>query len=345
MPRNIYFIFFIVQFCITFINSQDAKNIIINKRKAHKHIEVADEVLSKVSDLNDLDYFNTILDNILIPRVVGTEDHEKVKDYIVDEMKQMNWNIELDVFKDKTPNLGELTFSNIIAKLNPKAERFLTIACHYDSKYFPNQVFLGATDSAVPCAMMLNLAKTMAEQFDSIKDNDDLSVMFIFFDGEEAFLEWSSVDSIYGARHLAAKWEKEDFLHKIDVLMLLDLLGAPDPTFYSINQESSNWYSRLRTAEHRLSHKNLLKKYTTSGISSHSSNIMFNQLSFQAGIEDDHIPFMRRNVPILHLIPVPFPDVWHKIEDDRKAIDLATIENLMKIFRIFIIEYLHIELN
>jgi hypothetical protein len=28
----------------------------------------------------------------------------------------------------------------------------------------------------------------------------------IFFDGEEAFKEWTATDSIYGARHLAQKW-------------------------------------------------------------------------------------------------------------------------------------------
>ena len=30
--------------------------------------------------------------------------------------------------------------------------------------------------------------------------------MLIFFDGEEAFKEWSPKDSIYGARHLAEIW-------------------------------------------------------------------------------------------------------------------------------------------
>jgi glutaminyl-peptide cyclotransferase len=185
----------------------------------------------------------------------------------------------------------------------------------------------------------------MAAQFESIRDNKEVSIMLIFFDGEEAFLQWSPIDSIYGARHLAAKWEEEKFLHRIDVFVLLDLLGAPDPTFYSLNQESGGWYSRLRETEDRLSHRNLLKRYTSSGIASHGPNTMFNQLSVQAGIEDDHLPFMRRNVPILHLIPVPFPEVWHKIQDDRKAIDLATVENLLKILRIFVIEYLHIEMN
>lgn len=40
-----------------------------------------------------------------------------------------------------------------------------------------------------------------------------LSLMMVFFDGEEAFLEWSKSDSLYGSRHLAAKMESTTFLH------------------------------------------------------------------------------------------------------------------------------------
>lgn len=35
---------------------------------------------------------------------------------------------------------------------------------------------------------------------------NDISLMLIFFDGEEAFKEWGPKDSIYGARHLADVW-------------------------------------------------------------------------------------------------------------------------------------------
>ena len=36
-----------------------------------------------------------------------------------------------------------------------------------------------------------------------------LSLQLIFLDGEEAFNEWTSTDSIYGARHLAEKMENK----------------------------------------------------------------------------------------------------------------------------------------
>lgn len=111
----------------------------------------------------------------------------------------------MDSFTSETP-IGNLPFKNIIATHNPEAKRFLDIACHYDSKYFPgSNRFIGATDSAVPCSMMIQIAHSLKDDLENNK-NDDLSLRFIFFDGEEAFKSWSKADSLYGARHLANKW-------------------------------------------------------------------------------------------------------------------------------------------
>ncbi len=92
-------------------------------------------------------------------------------------MEEFGWIPELDTFEDKTP-FGKIQFSNIIATLpcgknfrqsERTAYKFHTanrviFACHYDSKLFKEFEFIGAIDSAVPCAMLLELAKF-------IKDN------------------------------------------------------------------------------------------------------------------------------------------------------------------------------
>lgn len=96
-----------------------------------------------IANLVDSNSFQTILNNILISRVVGSPGHLKVREYIISFLQELNWSLELDTFNDKTPNMGVLTFNNIIATLNPNAERFLVLACHYDSKYYPNMEFLG----------------------------------------------------------------------------------------------------------------------------------------------------------------------------------------------------------
>jgi glutaminyl-peptide cyclotransferase len=70
--------------------------------------------------------------------------------------------VELDPFTASTP-LGPLDFGNVVATLDPGAAHHLTLACHYDSKLFPpgSAPFVGATDSAVPCALLLELAQAL----------------------------------------------------------------------------------------------------------------------------------------------------------------------------------------
>lgn len=82
------------------------------------------------------------------------------------------WEVTEDRFTSQTP-YGPLPFTNIIATLNPSAKRRLVLACHYDSKYYQPQwhgrEFQGATDSAVPCAMMLELARALDEELKAQK--------------------------------------------------------------------------------------------------------------------------------------------------------------------------------
>lgn len=71
--------------------------------------------------------------------------------------------------------------------------------------------FVGATDSAMPCALMLDLAEVLDPLLNSrlerlendLEDDEDVSettLQLVFFDGEEAFKDWTDTDSIYGAR-------------------------------------------------------------------------------------------------------------------------------------------------
>ena len=213
-----------------------------------------------------------------------------------------------------------------------------------------------------------------------------MTLQFLFFDGEEAFKEWTATDSIYGSRHLAQKWKNVlfshqgvsgNFLDRIDVFVLLDLLGAKDPTIYSLNPST------------HVSEMSSQGKHATSFL---TMIIFFVQALYQrlsvmedslarlgmteggkifAGtknsrIQDDHIPFQRNGdyddddsisckmerlnatlysvgVNILHLIASPFPRVWHTMGDNARVVHLPTVEKLNKIFRSFVAEYLELK--
>jgi glutaminyl-peptide cyclotransferase len=78
----------------------------------------------------------------------------------------------------------------------------------------------------------------------------------------------------------------------------------------------------------------------------HSTTKYFHSTqSWFGGIEDDHIPFESRGVPIVHVIPTPFPEVWHKDSDNRQNIHFPTVNNLVKIFKIFVAQYLHLDID
>lgn len=133
------------------------------------------------------------------------------------------------------------------------------------------------------------------------------------------------------------------------MLVLLDLLGLPDPQFYSLFRDTEPWYARFVDIEQRLAQLDLIERDSHSGVVPQSAAgaaaAYFSPQSYNALIEDDHVPFMRRGVPIVHLIPLPFPDEWHTPADDWPAIDPTTVDNLGRVMRVFVAEYLHLDVG
>lgn len=110
--------------------------------------------------------------------------------------------------------------------------------------------------------------------------------------------------------------------------MLLDLLGSEHPKIASYYLPTKWLFEGLISAETRLDNAGL------TGFSKHEAGDGADGLkgydpkSFfypsDAGrfghIEDDHIPFLQRGVSILHIIPTPFPKVWHTLKVCRRLI-------------------------
>ena len=70
----------------------------------------------------------------------------------------------------------------------------------------------------------------------------------IFFDGEEAFVEWSDKDSLYGSRHLAKNYEDVTGtkLDSIRALILLDLVGSKQLRFYNGYPATSHLFEKMQ---------------------------------------------------------------------------------------------------
>ncbi|KAH8849198.1 Glutaminyl-peptide cyclotransferase [Schistosoma japonicum] len=302
------------------------------------HELTLDYMLEKFQNRSTKTSLERIFNNINIVRDVGSPGHLKVRKFIMEYLEKRGWTTELDTFTENTV-IGIKTFHNIIAcKENPEYKKYLILACHYDSKLIPN--FVGSTDSAIPCSIILKIVDILNHGIEAIKKSD-IGLKVVFFDGEEAFVKWTANDSLYGSRHLAAKWStpsessNQTELSKINLLVLLDLLGSKHPHIPKYHYEDRGSYSLLSELEKKMRFSNLLKA------SGENNKPYFGDHS-PYRIDDDHLPFVEKGVPVLHLIPMPFPSVWHTTNDNATNIDWDTSVDLLFLIELFVRTYLHI---
>lgn len=338
--------------------------------------QLSEGALQTLLDKNAAPYLDhaspsSLLAQILTPRVPGTSGHAAVQRALIGVFEERNrvagynkWHIETLPFAADTP-LGPVNMTNIVVSRDPHAPRKLVLAAHYDSKYFapetPEHGFLGATDSAFPCALLVDVAMALDEMLDRQANATDASnaggvaLELLFLDGEEAFMQWTASDSLYGARQLAMQWAQTWMprsktalgarhlqhpalpirrVQSIEHFVLLDLLGAARPQIPYYFQNTRHIHEQLQQVERRLvdqaqlwppgsRHPRIFQPKLGPGI-----------------IEDDHVPFLAQNVPIVHLIPWPFPSQWHTARDNAAALDPPTMQAWSRIMRVFTAEYL-----
>ena len=313
----------------------------------------------------------SILAPILIPRVPGTPGSIKVLNHFVDYFRTQlpEWTITFQNSTSKTPVHGdeEVPFVNFIAARDPpwatpgNVAR-LNLVAHYDSKYSP-EGFIGAIDSAAPCAMIMHAVKAiddaLTRKWNSMQGESlDLDfeehrgIQVLFLDGEEAFQRWTATDSIYGARSLAEEWDQKrypavstykTYLDSIELFVLLDLLGSRENPAIPSWQHSSHWsYVHMATLEQKLRDFGLFK--STTGAPWLPDKDKDETDNFRSYVmQDDHIPFIDRGVHVLHLIPGRFPSVWHKMEDNADNLDIPTVEDWALLTTAFAAEYMELE--
>jgi Zn-dependent M28 family amino/carboxypeptidase len=241
------------------------------------------------------------------PRYMGSENHKKLERYIVDHLK--GDRVEDDAFTADTVE-GKFPVRNIIAKFPGTKDGIVVILGHYDTVYpLRNSGFVGANDGGSSTAILLEFANQL-RGVGAEKKRDGYSVWLVWTDGEEAVREWTDTDSVYGARHLAEKWEKDGTLKQIKALMVMDMIGYADLNI-DRNTNGAPWLLDLiYAAAERL------------GYQSHF-------YERQGAIEDDHMPFVRRGVPCADVIDLDYGYnnvFWHSPQDTLDKLSPKSLE-------------------
>jgi len=131
-------------------------------------------------------------------------------------------------------------------------------------------------------------------------------------------------------------------LNQISLFVLLDLLGSPAPRVSSYFPTTHWAYRNMASIEQRMRRLGLLESAEGAHPFLPDSARTVAQFGAQrsTGIGDDHVPFLARGAPVLHVIDAPFPAVWHTLQDDGDHLDLPTVRDWARIMAAFALEWL-----
>ncbi len=238
------------------------------------------------------------------PRPAGSPEGAKARAYIEAELRAAGIETRVMAFEATTPH-GRLPMANVIGVLPGKRPDVILIGGHYDTKWFPNFRFVGANDGGSSTALLLQLARELA------KTPHDFTYWITFFDGEEARAEWTSTDSLYGSRSMAAELARTYRLPR--AMILVDMIGDRD---LGIRKEgySTTWLTDVvwETAR-RLGHGRHF-------------------LNDVQPVEDDHAPFLRAGVPATLLIDFDYPP-WHTKDDTLDKVSARSLAIVGEVVR------------
>jgi glutaminyl-peptide cyclotransferase len=225
-------------------------------------------------------------------RWIGSPGHAKAEDFLRKQFQHDQ--LEEDTFTATTP-AGPMEMHNFIVRFPGKKDGVIVLATHYETNYpLRNINFVGANDGGSSTGLLIELANHLRG-----RTLDGYSVWLVFFDGEEAVQEWSRSDSLYGSRHLAAKWQNDGTLKRIKAFLLADMIGDKD-LHIEHDQNSTTWVL------------DVIKKAATRVGDQSYFFTRDNQ------VEDDHLPFVQRGVPSADVIDLDYgpQNAYHHTAQD-----------------------------
>ena len=254
-------------------------------------------------------------------RVPNTEAHRKCAEYLSSELKRFGAEVIEQHVDLKAYDATILEAVNIIGSFNPESKDRILLFAHWDCRHisdhdpiFENrtQPVMGANDGASGVGVLLEIARQLGNK------KPDIGVDIIFFDAEDY---GAPADFTGKAEHSwclgSQYWSKNPHIsgYKARFGILLDMVGAPDATFYK------EYYSQFYAAH-------VVKKVWTAAL-----NLGFKQYFKDVdggGIIDDHYYVNSiAGIPSIDIIHTSadgrFGKYWHTTHDTMENISRNTI--------------------
>jgi glutaminyl-peptide cyclotransferase len=243
------------------------------------------------------------------PRPPGSEAIEKSRLYIEKQLQARGWKVARQSFGADTPR-GKVNFVNLIATFGNKPTPQFLLCSHYDTKTFDTVRFVGANDGGSSTGLLLELGRVLAQD-PALAGRIEL----VFFDGEEAYENFTDTDGLYGSRYFAAQLgsTKAKFRGGILFDMIgdrsLDVTLPPD----SPPQLARDIFAAADATK--------LRNHFT---------------YFDRQILDDHTPLNAAGIPTIDLIDFDFP-WWHTGEDTMDKISAESLKTVGEVAAYYLV--------
>ena len=191
--------------------------------------------------------------------------------------------LQEDTFTSSTP-AGPQLMHNFIVRFPGKKDGVVVLATHYETNYWLRDIpFVGANDGGATTGLLMQIANDLRAH-----PPEGMGVWLVFFDGEESVgPQWTDADSLYGSRHLAAKWQADGTLARVKAFLLTDMIGDRD---LDIQRDTNSTPALVDTVK---------KAAELTG----NSAYFFKQANT---VSDDHLPFVQRGVPCADIIDIEY---------------------------------------
>ncbi len=200
-------------------------------------------------------------------------------------------------FTDDTPR-GKIRFVNLIANFGGARSASFLVCSHYDTKTFDAIRFVGANDGGSSTGALIELARVLA-----LQPGIAAKIQLVFFDGEEAYENFTATDGLYGSRYFAAHLpSKEQFRGGI----LWDMMGDRSLRI-TLSPDSPEQLARDIFA------------------SADALKLREHFTYFVSDVTDDHTPLNAAGIPTIDLIDFEYPP-WHTAGDTMDKISPESLQ-------------------
>jgi Zn-dependent M28 family amino/carboxypeptidase len=227
------------------------------------------------------------------PRIVGSKGHNQVGDWIITELKNSGWEVEIQELVYKGHPIR-----NIIGKYG-SGEQLILIGAHYDTRAVAdNDPFVenrtlpvpGANDGASGVAVLLELSRRLPKLLEQEDSASKKQIWLVFFDAEDN-------GNIPG-------WEwslgSQAFVQELDVrpnaVIIVDMVGDKELNICYEGNSNEELQASIWNKADMLGYEEYFD----------AERVCY--------ILDDHTAFVKAGIPSVDIIDIDYT-YWHTVDD------------------------------